>query len=558
MVEKDSEKKVDGVLTPEDIEKQFKEYSVTEFFKKNRQMLGYVGKIRSLTTIIHEGVSNALDSIEDARAQGEILVEIQERPNEHFYVIIQDNGTGVPKSKIGAAFGKLLAGTKFHQLVQKRGQQGLGISFVTAFSQLTTGKPVHVKVGVGDGKVYECDVSIDMSKNEPIISNMQEYSGRFKGVRYEGEFAEVGYNRGEYSPYEYLRRTAIANPHVQITLVEPNKEITVFPRSSKEIPAKGKKILPHPLGITTSDLMDMSRRSEARKISSFLSSEFSRVSSDKVRELQEMMPKDESGKPLIDFNRAPRTLQWPEAELIVNAMKKIKWIGPETESLVPIGEKHVEKSLKALLQPDALKVVERKPKVFRGGIPFLVEAAIAYGGKAGVEVNGNRKLEVLRFANRTPLLFDAGTCAITEAVKTIDWNRYDLNNYEDQPMSIFVNFTSVYVPYTGAGKLSISPEEEIVEEIRLALMECAREISQYIHGEKRKQLQEQRRDLFYRYIDEVAGVLHKLVGKEKELIARKLKKMAEVRTSMEVTPEELESESEKELERLEKTLEAEE
>ncbi|MBI5229199.1 DNA topoisomerase VI subunit B [Candidatus Micrarchaeota archaeon] len=492
---------------------------------------------------------NSMDACEDAHILPEITVEIQELPEEHYKVIVEDNGTGVPKKSVGHAFGQLLAGTKFHQRAQKRGQQGIGISYAVLFSQITTGKQSHIKTSTGhDYKVYECDISIDVNKNEPVVRNEKEYSGKFKGVRFESEFTEVTYNRSEYSVYEYLRRTALANPHAQITLVEPTKEIIVFPRASKDLPHKPKKILPHPLGITTSDLIDMSRVTEARKLSSFLTTDFSRFSSDKVREMQELCPG-------IDLNRAPKNLQWIEAEAIVKAIQKLKWIAPEMDALVPIGEKQIEKSLKNMLAPDCMKVVVRKPRVFRGGIPFMVEAAIAYGGKAGVEGNGEstKRAEVLRFANRVPLLFDAGNCAITEAVKTIDWGRYDLNKVEEQPVSIFVNFVSVYVPYTGAGKLAISAEEEIVAEIRYALMECAREISQYLHGLQKIDEQEKRRTLFYRYIDEVASAIHKLTGKSKEELVRKLKKMAEERTAVEITPEEQEADNV--LDKLEKTLE---
>src|SRR4029077_266415 len=95
---------------------------------------------------------------------------------------------------------------------------------------------------------------------------------------------------------------------------------------------------------------------------------------------------------------------------------------------------------------------------------------------------GRAGLEILRYSNRTPLLFDSGTCAITQEVKEIDWNRYDLKDLENQPVSIFVNFVSVYVPYTGAGKLAISAEEDIVTEIKLALQDCARDVSIYLHS----------------------------------------------------------------------------
>lgn len=535
--------------TAAEIEKEFKEYSVAEFFKKNRQMLGYSGKIRSLTTIVHEYVTNSLDSCEDAKILPEIYVEIQELPNGHFRVINEDNGTGIPKSKIGQALGQLLAGTKFHQRMQKRGQQGIGAAYATLFAQITTGKPTRVKSGIGDYKVFECDVTIDVQKNKPEISNERDSSAKFRGVRIEAEFSEVGYNRSEYGVYEYLRRTALANPHAQITLVEPNKEITVFPRASTELPSKSKNIKPHPLGITTSDLIDMAYASDARKISSFLVNDFSRISNDKVKEVQAICP-------TIDMERAPKNLQWSEAEEIVKAFAQLKWIAPEMDALRPISEQQIEKSLKNLLQPEQMSIIERKPRVFRGGIPFLVEAAIAYGGKAGAAQEGEgKKSELLRFSNRVPLLFDAGNCAITEAVKTIDWNRYDLKDLDHQPVSIFVNFVSVYVPYTGAGKLAISAEDEIVAEIRMALMECARQISVYLHGLQKAEDAEKRRQIFFKYITEVAAALHDVTGRDKKVLEAQMRKIAEERTSLLEAEED--AEAEKELEALEEAEEKE-
>ena len=544
----------DVVLSEEQLSKEFKEYSVAEFFKRNRQMLGYTGKVRSMTTVIHEFVCNSLDACEDASVLPDILVEIHELPNDHYKVIVEDNGTGIPKKNVGQAFGKLLAGTKFMTRKQKRGQQGLGGSYCVLFAQITTGKETHIKTGLGDHKVYECDISIDINKNDPITRNESDYSGKFKGTRVEMELAEVEYNRSSYGPYEYLRRTAIANPHAQITLIEPNKELTVFPRASNETPKKAKEVLPHPLGLTTSDLVDMVGKSDARKISSMLINELSRVSADKVKELAALVPD-------VDLDRSPKSMQWMEAEKIVKAIHTLKWIAPETDALVPIGEKQVEKSLKNLLQPEELRIVSRPPKVFRGGIAFSVEAAIAYGGKAGApssasgEAGSATKGELMRFANRVPLLFDAGADAITEAVKTIDWNRYDLKNWEEQPVTLFVNFTSVYVPYTGAGKLAIAQEEEIVAEIRYALMECARGISSYLRTLRRAKDQEERRTLFFRYIPEISQALAEITGKLQKELADKLKKIAEKRTAIAEAADA--DEEEEELDHIEKAAQKE-
>ncbi|MFH0835414.1 MAG: DNA topoisomerase VI subunit B [Candidatus Micrarchaeota archaeon] len=624
-------------VTGADLEKAFKEYSIAEFFKKNRQMLGYSGDVRSLTTIVHEYVTNSLDACEDSRVLPEITVEVEaltakprhtelgigdgekkafeiseeigkaatlrifvggsekkrgedyvikyerkggssvkmlifksaapgkETPVSaewavgHLRVAVQDNGSGIPKSKVGAAIGKLLAGTKFNQRMQKRGQQGIGASYATLFAQITTGKPTHVKTSTGDYKVYECDVSIDVKRNEPAIVNAKEYSGSFKGLRVEAEFSEVAYDRSEYGVYEYLRRTALANPHAQITFIEPSKEITVFPRASKDLPKKPKPAKPHPLGLTTSDLMDMAGVTEARKISSFLTNELTKVTDDKVRELADIIngenwEKKKKEELVIDFDKHPKTLQWLQAEALVHSFQKVKFYNPDMDTLQPIGEEQIRKSLKNLLAPEHMKVVERKPKVFRGGIPFMVEAAIAYGGKAGKKEDGSTEGEIMRFANRVPLLFDSGNCAITEAVKNTDWNRYELKNIEEQPVAVFINFVSVYVPYTGAGKLAVSAEEEIVSEIRMALMECAREIAMHIHGMQKAEDEEKRRQIFFKYIEEVAECLHDITGKDKAVIVQKLRKIAEERTAL---AEAEDAEADAELDKVEKEAEKE-
>jgi len=165
--------------------------------------------------------------------------------------------------------------------------------------------------------------------------------------------------------------------------------------------------------------------------------------------------------------------------------------------------------------------------VFRGGIPFMVEAAVAYGGKAGAASNEG---EVMRFANRVPLLFDAGACAITEAVKTVEWSRYGLKDFEKMPVTILVNFVSVYVPYTGAGKLAIAAEDEIVAEIRMALMDAARGVGSYLSGLKRAEDKEKRKQIFLKYIPEVAEALHDVTGKPKAGLEAQLRKIAEKRT----------------------------
>ena len=497
---------------------QFREHSVAEFFKKNRQMLGFSGKVRSLTTIIHEYVTNGLDACEEAGILPEIKVRVEELDKEHYKVMVEDNGPGIPKTHIGRALGQMLSGTKFHRYMQQRGQQGIGASGCTMYSLLTTGKTVKAVSG-HNGNIIECNVGVNFQTNAPEITEVTESKGEFRGLRVEAEFKEVKYEKSNYGVYEYLRRTALANPHVSIVLFEPTGETVNFPRSVEVIPPRPQEIKPHPLGISPHDLLDFAKKdSESRKVSSFLQEAFARFSSGKVNELREIMPD-------FNFDKKPSEITWEEAEKLVNGFKQLKWIAPAMDAIVPIGKEQIEKSFTNIFSPEVLMVTERSPKVYRGGIPFMVEVGIAYGG--GVATAG-KKGEIMRFANRVPLPFDSSGCAITEAVKNMDWKRYDVKNFEEEPVVVLVNLVSVYVPYTGAGKQAISPEEDIIDEIRFATMEAARGVQRYLSGKRKIHELDNKRKVVTRYIDQLSGDMCDLAGvKDKKAVKEKISRIVE-------------------------------
>ncbi|VVB98851.1 Type 2 DNA topoisomerase 6 subunit B [uncultured archaeon] len=547
--------KAERGLTAEDMAKDFKEHSVAEFFKKNMQMLGLTGKIKTLTTIVHEYVTNSLDACEEAKILPDLEVQIKEIGNEYYEVTAKDNGPGLTKETVGKALGKLLAGTKFHRMVQMRGQQGIGASGCTMLSQITTGKAVQVITGTGKGKPLSLDITIDPKHNEPKLANIQEIDKDFKGTIIRAKFKGVKYVNSEQAPLEYLRRTAIANPHAQITLIEPNGEKIAFKRTHKEIPARPMEMKPHPKGVKVDELVTLAKYSSERKVSSFLKNNFDRFGDKAVEDIQKNVS--------FDINKDPKQLSWEEAEEIVNQFKKINFIAPRTDGLIPIGEPQIRKSLETIVKPEFISVVTRKPSVYSGGFPFQVEVGIAYGGEAGRVTEANeegvaqRKIEIMRFANRAPLLFDSGGCAITKAVQSIDWKRYGMKDFENAPLTIFVNLISVHIPYTSAGKQAISDEDEIMEELRLALMDTGRKIYTFVGKQKRLAEKEAKRKMYYKYATEVAYAVAELTGKSKKDIEAKLHsivlkhlKLEEQREKEalekgEMTEEEIEAEYEK-------------
>jgi len=525
---------------------EFKENSVADFFKKNRQMLGLYGKQRTLTTIIHEIVTNSLDACEEAGILPEIEVKISEIGDEFFEIEVIDNGPGIPEDKIGSALGKLLAGTKFHRLVQTRGQQGIGVSGIILFSQITTGKPTKVISGTNNGKTVSLEISIDSKTNSPKITDKHYLDKKFRGLAIKAKFKEIQYRKGQASVDEYLRRTAIANPHATIKFEDPFGEVTEYKRTVKVMPKIPSAVKPHPRGVTVDEMLSLARYTPARKVSSYLTITFDRFGQTAVDNIEKLIH--------FDINKDPKKLTWEEAEEIVHAIKETKFIAPNTDNLVPIGEEFIEKSLKSIVSPEFCFVYTRKPSVYKGGYAFQIEVGLAYGGNAGrlisVEIpatpakkkkdkNGKviviaeeqetqkevRSSEVIRYANKAPLLFDTGGCAITKTVDSIDWKRYGISNFETSPATIFVNVISVHIPYTSAGKSAIADEEEIVSEIKLALQDVARRLGIYIIQLKREAEKKEKRKVFAKYAPEVVKALVHTTNADGKLLQKNLDRM---------------------------------
>lgn len=531
--------------------KEFKIQSVSEFFRRNAAMLGYTGKVRSLTTLVHEAVTNSLDACEEAGIPPYVRVEVEELGREHYKVVVEDNGPGIPEKYITHVFGKMLAGTKAHRNIQSRGQQGIGISGAVMFAQVTSGKATRVITSTGDD-IIEAWVKIDVEKNEGKIVKKERHPNPkgWRGTRIELEVKNVRYIRSKQGVYWYLKLTAIANPHAHIELIEPDGKLIVFPRSTEEVPKPPVEMKPHPRGVMTDDIYRMSRKTRRNTVRRFLVGEFSRISDKKVDELIEYIAalrliKTEQDKNVQEqlykrlaegdvkavlrsfrgytkvvkqvakmMEKPPETLTWHEAEEIVEAFKYMKFLAPPTHGLRPIGEENIEKGLTTILKPEFVTAVTRPPKVYSGGIPFQVEVGIAYGG----EIPSG--FELLRYANRVPLLFDAGACVTTSAARSIDWKRYKVDDPDRAPLVLMINVVSVHVPYTGTGKQSIASDDDIYNEIRLAIMDAARKLQTYLSGKHRRLYQVKRRKTFEKYVPEIARALSILVGVPEEEVKK--------------------------------------
>ncbi|MDO5851983.1 MAG: DNA topoisomerase VI subunit B [Methanobacteriaceae archaeon] len=469
---------------------EFKELTASEFFRRNKQMLGFSGKIRSLTIVFHELITNSLDAAEEAGILPEISIELKRLGKDHYLLKHADNGPGIPENFITKVYCQMFAGSKFRN-IQSRGQQGLGCSGCVLLSQMTTGQPVTIRSRYKENNEYkgvEMKVKLDVKKNTGIILERKEIETDRTGSGIEIEFKEVSYSLSEQGAYEYIRRTVIGNPHARIIFKDPAGKKYTFERATDKIPPLPKEVLPHPKGVTADDIIHLCKTTPKKRFKNLLMDSLSRVSQAKIKEVQEATN--------IDMNKRPKSITWQEAEAVVKQFDLMKFMAPPTSGLKPIGSDQIEKGINEILLPEFSTAITRKPKAYRGGVSFIIEAGIAYGGKSGRSIGIQKKAEIMRFANRVPLTFDQGSCAITEALKSIDWKRYGIRDLDNAPITVFVNIISTNVPYLSTGKQSVAPEEEIVQEIRQATMKIARRLEKYIRVKKAAKNEAMRSKIF--------------------------------------------------------------
>jgi DNA topoisomerase VI subunit B len=390
--------------TAESMAAKQRDISVSEFFAKNRHLLGFDNPRKALLTTVKEAVDNSLDACEEAGILPEIWVHLEGTGTNRFKVGVQDNGPGIVKKQIPLIFGKLLYGSKFHRLRMSRGQQGIGISAAGMYGMLTTGKPVKIISKTSPRKpAHYYEIQIDTKKNIPEILNGkgegEDIDAGEKGLKYmadhgiewaanypaaEGETgAEVKsgtrvtielegrYQRGRGSVDEYLEQTAIANPHVTIHYIDPEGQEVSYSRSTDQLPPEPKEIKPHPYGVEMGRLVTMLKDTEHGSLSSFLTESFSRVTSSVAKDICEAAKLS---------TRAPaKKIGRHEADALYRAIQETKIGSPATDCICPIGEPLILKGLHHVVPGEFYCAATRPPAVYRGN-PFQIEVGLAFGG----------------------------------------------------------------------------------------------------------------------------------------------------------------------------------
>ena len=483
----------------------YRELSPSEFFYRNRQLAGFTNPSRSLYTAVRELFENSMDACELKGILPQIIIILREikklSPTLGIYKLyIQDNGTGIPDKHILNALGKVFYSSKY-VIRQSRGTFGLGGTLSLLYGQITTGKPVKVVSSTGSKYSSYYVFSIDVNRNQPIIHNKKHVLNKHG---WHGTIIEF-YLEGNYMGaaryiINYLKYTAVIAPYAEIIYVDPYGNLYFFPRTTKKLPPPPKETKPHPHGIDLENLKLLIRASSPGvTIKEFLIKTFHRVGSgtaEKFLKFAKIYP-----------NKRINELTNEDVEKLYRCLKEFDGFrSPSADILSPIGEAIFREGIMKEFSPEYIDVIVRPPSSYSGH-PFIVEAALAYGGS----IPGNPgEIKLFRYANKIPLLFDEGSDVSSKVLNNINFSSY--KRLTDKPLGIFIHVVSTKVPFKSVGKEAIADVPELEKEIELAIRYLLRRFTKYSRVVVKRIEAKKRIKVFEKYLRLIGDFSSKLAG----------------------------------------------
>lgn len=490
-------------------QKKISSSSTAEYFSKNLQQVGFSSQTKAVLTTLKEAVDNALDACEEHRLAPDLKVEIERlgagsiKNSERIRVVVEDNGPGIDADDLPKVFGEYLASSKFGRGRCTRGQQGIGISAATTWAQLTCAQGAKVVSKTSSmRKAVSALIEVDIKNNKGVIKNRETFDwDRPHGTRVEFTFDGRVQINGEAGLLNYLLGTTLVNPHLSLEYKLPDQEWQKVERVTKEVPVIPEATEPHPHTMKLGEFIAHSHLFGRQKVNVWLKKGFSRLG-DAV--LDEIVKKKEFGLSKGMLDKLVDQMADGELNKLFSAIQNTELKAPSTNSVLSIGEDAMSKSIQRLGKVDFFSVVTRKPTIcdFK---PVQVEVAIARLEQKSSESDSPAQL--LRFANRVPLQFDKSACAIAQALSSVNWRAYGLAQPKDSfplgPYIFAVSVVSPFIKFKNASKETIDASDELVEEIRRALIQAGQKLSRYIRAEhKANELEEK-----IRYIEQFGPIL---------------------------------------------------
>lgn len=485
--------------------------SPAEFFYKYKEVAGFSNPARAIYQTIRELVENSLDATDVYGILPDIKISMKrtDESRDFYRITVEDNGVGMPPNVVPNAFGKVLFSSKY-VLKQSRGMYGLGVKMVVLYAQMTTGVPVEVITSRANfRRVYLFRLRIDVDRNEPVIleagswRKSRNWHGTIVSVTIEGDWG-----RAKQRVLEYLYRTSIALPYANITFITPDDEVVHYPRITRSIPRPPAETRPHPQGVDLELLSNIIRSTNYSTIKDLLVDSFQSIGDATANLILNLAG--------VDSKKNPRELTNDELLALVNTMKSYnKYRPPSTSSLSPLGREVIEAGLRRAFKPEYVDVAVRRPGTYNGH-PFIVEVGIAYGGNTPISSDHP---QVLRYANKIPLLYDEGTDVVVQVVREeVEWENYMVSF--PSPILVLVHICSTKIPFKGVGKESIADVPELRREVKLGVMEIARRLRGYLSRKAKEEEARRRAESIAKYIPEVARSLAVILAEREDDLSR--------------------------------------
>ncbi|MBE8163480.1 MAG: DNA topoisomerase VI subunit B [Bdellovibrionaceae bacterium] len=470
---------------------KIKTSSTAEYFSKNLQQVGFSSPLKAVLTTLKEAVDNSLDACEEDGILPHIKVQISKigkgssRNTDLVKIVIEDNGPGLSAQDLPAVFGEYLASSKFGKGQCSRGQQGIGISAATTWAQLTNATGVYVESKTKKmPQALSMVIDVDIKNNKGLVKKKTNVKWTSKKHGLKAAFiidGKVQLN-GDGGLITYLEGTALVNPHLEMHYTLLDNDPVHVKRVSDIIPRVPPPTLPHPHTMKLGEFITYSHLYGKMSTSKFLKTGFSRVSDATVKELFK------KGKIKSSLMNLPLPkLSDADFKKIFESLQETPLMNPQTNSVLIIGEEALAQSIHRIGDVDFFSVVTRKPRIcdFK---PVVIEVAMAR--LSDVKGKEEASLQLLRFANRVPLQFDKSSCALTKAVESVNWKAYGLqqskNSVPGGPYVLAISMTSPFIKFKNASKETIDASDELVEEIRKALIQTGQKLGRYIRKEKKE------------------------------------------------------------------------
>lgn len=462
--------------------------STAEYFAKNLQQVGFSSATKAVLTTLKEAVDNSLDACEVAKLLPDITVEIQkvgtgsQKNTDLVLIVVEDNGPGIDPDNLAKVFGEYLASSKFGRGQCSRGQQGIGISAATTWAQLTNALGVQVTTKTDRmRKAVRAVIDVDIKKNQGIVRQKETVDwDKPHGLRVEFRLDGRIQLNGDGGLLTYLEGTTLVNPHLKLRYKLMENDWVDVERVTQEVPEVPPPTNPHPHTMKLGEFITHAHLFGKVNFDKWLKTGFSRVTDSTLELLKK------NGLPKTLLSKPVGKITEEEFKTAFKVIQDTELIAPSTKSVLMVGEESLSKSIRRLGEVDFFSVVTRKPRIcdFK---PVCVEVALARFKSRGVE---DQPLQVLRFANRVPLQFDKAACAITHAIESVNWRTYGLNQPKDSvplgPYVFAVSVVSPFIKFKNASKETIDGGDELVEEIRRALIQAGQKLSRFIRREEKE------------------------------------------------------------------------